>query len=569
VNDRGYPFNDVRPITLLVCALGGEGGGVLAEWLVDSATRAGHLAQSTSIPGVAQRTGATTYYVEVFPVPESLLGGRTPIFGLSPLAGALDAIVSSELLETARQAALGMISKDRTVVISSRDRALTTTEKMAPSDGRIANERLIEVLQQQSRVTHVLDMQATAQVSGTVVSAVMLGAIAGSGLLPMARAAYEAAVAQSGKGVEASLRGFAAGFDAIAAASGQPATTGASRAVARTGTNLEGATQASAMAIAPAAARPAATTASLSDEWPEPVAAFAQLGVERLREYQDSHYADRYRQRLARIVAAERAADPGGAHGFVAAKETARFLALWMAFDDIVHVAHLKGRAARWARVRDEMNATPEEIVYLYDHFKPGIPEFAALLPPALSHKLIAWDRRRQARGKAPMAFPLKVGTHRISGLLTLRILASLRALRPFGSRFREEQVMIDAWLGRIEQGLHADWALGNEIALCGRLIKGYGATNDRGKQNLSHVLDHLVDGPGTPAERAQVIALARTAALADDAGKALDRQLVELGAPPRPPRAQPIVWAKRLGRDAAQSRVASQAKDRERSSSS
>ncbi|RZI63743.1 MAG: indolepyruvate oxidoreductase, partial [Variovorax sp.] len=50
------------PITLLIGALGGEGGGVLTEWLVDIARHAGYAAQATSIPGVAQRTGATTYY---------------------------------------------------------------------------------------------------------------------------------------------------------------------------------------------------------------------------------------------------------------------------------------------------------------------------------------------------------------------------------------------------------------------------------------------------------------------------------------------------------------------------
>ena len=92
-----------RPITLLICALGGEGGGVLAEWLVDTATLAGYAAQSTSIPGVAQRTGATTYYLEVFPQPQAALGGRRPVFSLNPVPGALDALVSSELLETARQ----------------------------------------------------------------------------------------------------------------------------------------------------------------------------------------------------------------------------------------------------------------------------------------------------------------------------------------------------------------------------------------------------------------------------------------------------------------------------------
>ena len=107
------------PISLLVCALGGEGGGVLTEWLVEIARHAGYAAQSTSIPGVAQRTGATTYYVEVFPVPLAQLGGKRPVFSLNPVPGALDAMVSSELLETARQIGNGMSSPDRTLVITS------------------------------------------------------------------------------------------------------------------------------------------------------------------------------------------------------------------------------------------------------------------------------------------------------------------------------------------------------------------------------------------------------------------------------------------------------------------
>ena len=548
-------MQDVRPITLLVCALGGEGGGVLAEWLVDAAVRASYLAQSTSIPGVAQRTGATTYYVEVFPLPEAALGGRTPLFGLSPVAGALDAIVSSELLETARQAGLGMVSRERTVVISSRDRALTTIERMAPADGRVPSAQLIDVLQRQSRSAFFLDMQELAQASGTVVSAVMLGAIAGSGVLPLARSAYEGAIRESGKGVDASLRGFAAAFDKIAALAGPKHLAGDAVAAHK------------AAQAQPSDTESASARATVGDNWPAPVATFADLAIARLGDYQDSAYADLYRRRLARIVEAERAADPAGGRQFAASRETARFLALWMMFDDIVHVAQLKSRAARWERVRREIKAAPDEIVYLYDHFKPGIPEFAALLPPLLARRLTAWDRRRRASGKPPLAFPMKVAAHGVGGLLMLRLLAALRVLRPHSGRYHEEQAMIETWLARVEDGLRADWSLGHEIALCGRLIKGYGATNDRGKQNLSHVLTHLTAGAAPAAERARAVALARAAALADDAGKALDRQLAELGAPPRPPKLQPIVWAKSLSRAGAQSRAAAKGRDLERSS--
>jgi hypothetical protein len=59
---------------------------VLTEWLVDIARHAGYAAQATSIPGVAQRTGATTYYIEVFPVPLKELGGQAP--GVQPEPGA-------------------------------------------------------------------------------------------------------------------------------------------------------------------------------------------------------------------------------------------------------------------------------------------------------------------------------------------------------------------------------------------------------------------------------------------------------------------------------------------------
>ena len=47
--------------------MGGQGGGVLTDWIVATAEANGWQAQSTSVPGVAQRTGATFYYIEMLP----------------------------------------------------------------------------------------------------------------------------------------------------------------------------------------------------------------------------------------------------------------------------------------------------------------------------------------------------------------------------------------------------------------------------------------------------------------------------------------------------------------------
>jgi indolepyruvate ferredoxin oxidoreductase beta subunit len=521
-----------RPITLLACALGGEGGGVLTEWLVETARHAGYPAQATSIPGVAQRTGATTYYIEVFPVPMRDLAGRRPVFSLNPVPGALDAMISSELLETARQIGNGASSPDRTLVISSSARGLTTMERMQMGDGRVDAAELLKVVQQFSRAHQVFDMAAVAREAGTVVSAVMLGAIAGSGLFPFRREDYETVVkAGGGKSAEASLRGFARAYDIVS----------------------KGKLQADyvAQVLAPkplpaARAEPAASECiALAAAFPEPVREMFGLGHARLVDYQGKAYAGLYAQRLQQVLAAEREADPQGVHGFAVTKEMARWLALWMAFDDVVRVADLKSRASRWSRVQGEVKAGEQDLLKVYDHFKPGVPEFAALLPQTLAQKLVAWDRRRVARGRQPWAMPLKIGTHSVSGMLALRGLAAMKWLRPRGSRFAVEQRMIVQWLEGVVEGTRRGWELGNEIALCGRLIKGYGSTNERGKENLLHVLEHLARG-GVAADAAKAVRAAREAALADDAGKALDATLEQHGAPARPVKAVPVRWVRK-----------------------
>lgn len=503
------------PITVLVCALGGEGGGVLSEWLYDAAVRAGHSAQSTSVPGVAQRTGATTYYLEIHPQPAAATGGRRPVFSLNPVPGAIDLMVSSELLETVRQVGAGMTSAQRTLVVSSTARALTVAEKMQMGDGRADDAALVATLQKHCRAAELLDLSTMARNAGTAISAVLFGAIAASGVLPFARSVFEDTIRASGKGVEPSLRGFALAFDAVAARRAQRAVIEA------------------AMSSGPAPAVP-------SD--------LRTLARARLLDYQDAAYVRLYDDRLARIEAAERAADPQTQQGGAVAAEMTRWLALWMAFDDIVRVATLKLRASRAARVRGEVAARDDEIVKVFDHFKPGVPEFAALLPAGLARRLTAWDEARRARGSEPWALPLRVGTHTVSGALALRFVGALKGQRRRGSRFAVEQALIERWLAAVEQGTREHWALGHELALCGRLIKGYGSTNDRGKHHLLHIIDHLALAAHLPdpAARAEAVRAARTAALADDAGKAFDQALVANGAPARPLAAQPIRWHRR-----------------------
>lgn len=516
------------PISILLCALGGEGGSVLAGWLVAACRAAGLPAQATSIPGVAQRTGATTYYLEIYPEPLAV-GARKPVLGLNPLPGKLDLLVASELIECARQVANGLPSSDRTMILSNSARVLTTAEKMVMGDGRRDVERLRELIIANSRDRRIVDMTALTAQAGTVMSAVMLGCIAGSGVLPLTPQHYQSALEGDSASAQASRRGFELGLDAASEAT-KTEWSSVSRSVSR-------------LAEQPVNASVSQLAHEQAARFPDDVRVIAALGVQRMLDYQGAGYATLYIERLQAVLAAERQTQ-SASHPVTL--EVARWLALWMAFDDVIRVAALKSSPERFERVRREVGAAPEDVVRVYDHFKPGLPEFAGMLPERLSRRLLAIDRQRIARGQAPWALALRIGTHSATGLAALRLLAALRFIRPWGSRYQQEQKAISSWLEAVIQGTRENGGLGLELARCGRLIKGYGSTNERGKRNLAHLLEHVTNRDGGSAEaRCAAIARVREAALKDEAGCELDEALRAQGAPPRPVEARPVLWMK------------------------
>ena len=101
-----------KAITIAILAMGGEGGGVLADWIVDLAEHSGYRAQSTSVPGVAQRTGSTIYYLEIFPEEEVQAACKEPILALMPVPGEVDIVLASELMEAGRAIQRGLVTPD-------------------------------------------------------------------------------------------------------------------------------------------------------------------------------------------------------------------------------------------------------------------------------------------------------------------------------------------------------------------------------------------------------------------------------------------------------------------------
>src|SRR3546814_1551433 len=106
-------------LNIAILALGGQGGGVLADWIQEVARHEGWLAQGTSVPGVAQRTGSTIYYVELVKPDDK---GRSPVMAQMPTPGDVDIVIASELLVTGRALLRGFSTDDRTTLIGSSNR---------------------------------------------------------------------------------------------------------------------------------------------------------------------------------------------------------------------------------------------------------------------------------------------------------------------------------------------------------------------------------------------------------------------------------------------------------------
>ena len=226
-------LDGARPLSIAVLAMGGQGGGVLVDWIVALAESQGWAAQSTSVPGVAQRTGATVYYIECLPLPP---GAPPPVLSMMAVPGEVDMVIGAELMEAGRAIQRGLVTPDRTTLIASSHRAYAVAEKQAPGDGIGDPGAVYAAARAAARNFIAFDMAALAEEAGSAISAVLFGALAAVEVLPFPRTAYEATIRAAGIGVESSLRGFSRGYErsAVEQRGGQPSPPPAAAALKQT-----------------------------------------------------------------------------------------------------------------------------------------------------------------------------------------------------------------------------------------------------------------------------------------------------------------------------------------------
>ena len=487
-------------IKLAILAVGGQGGGVLTGWIEDLARANGYAAQATSVAGVAQRTGATVYYIEMAPCQP---GDPVPVFSLMPAAGDVDIMVTAEMMEAGRAILRGFVTPDRTTLITSTHRALAVSEKMVPGDGIASSEEVMAAAEVAARRVIAADFDALAVAHGSVISASLFGALAGAGVLPFPRAAFEAAIKAGGKGVEGSLRAFAAAFDvaetplakaaSVAATAAAPSVQGPARLVAEWN-------------------RLAARVVAL----PAPVAEMALPGLRKVVEFQDLAYGADYLDRLAGVLSRDTETQ-----GWALSREAAKYIANAMAYDDIIRVADLKTRGTRFARIRQEMRVKEANVLQLTEFFHPRAEEVVGLFPARLGAKLEA-DPKWMARLDRWFNKGRRLRTDSLPAFLVLHGLGGLRFWRRRTLRHAQEVAHLDRWLDTALGQVGQNYDLAVELIRCRRLIKGYSDTHARGQSKFDRVVAASLR-IAAREDAADWCRRLREAALKDEEGKALE----------------------------------------------
>lgn len=493
-------------IKLAVLAVGGQGGGVLADWIVDVAERNGYAAQTTSVAGVAQRTGATIYYIEMCPDT-----GRMPVFALSPSQGDVDILIAAELMEAGRAILRGFVTPERTTLIASSHRIAAVSEKVAPGDGRASSQKVHETAEAAAKRFIAFDMEKIATDNGSMISASLLGALAGSGALPFPRESYEQAVSAGGRGVKASLAAFAGAFEQVRGGVAPAATGAASMKEPATMPARVSGPERLLSGWQELAARVAAL--------PEPVRDMAQRGLQKVVDYQDLAYGREYLDRLDQAVALD-----SEGQGYRLSIAAAKHLANALCYDDMIRVADLKTRSTRGRRVRREVGVREGSILQVTEYFHPRIEEFCGTLPAGLGRyieerpKLALWLDRRINHGR-------RIRTDSFAGFAMLWFVGGLRRFRRSLLRHKIEASHLERWYRLALDHVPADYALGVEILECRRLIKGYSDTHMRSQSKFDRVLSGLELVKGRD-DAADWIRRLREAALKDEKGDMLDGAL-------------------------------------------
>ncbi|MBI4587971.1 MAG: indolepyruvate oxidoreductase subunit beta family protein, partial [Candidatus Rokubacteria bacterium] len=441
---------------------------LLAEWIFQAATVEGHRAHAVSLPGLSQRGGATSFYLEL------AVGGDRErlsqvVFSQHPVPGEVDVIIAQEFLELARILQQGYGSS-RTRIVASTHRVYTVGEKTAAWDGPVPTEPLSAAARSLSDEFIGFDAVALAQRNGLdelAVNAILLGALCASKALPISDAAYEKAIARVGVAPEMNQRAFDLGRRCVEAGEytheevprAEPWEDFVATRAQRLPRRVSGAFR--------------ELLTPLPDRHGQPLARVLGEAIWRLADYQDLAYAREFLAKVREIHALDHSLKPQGPPQLT--EIFAKGLGTRMAYEDAIRVAQLKTRSDRFRSIRDRLAIGLDHVYEVHEFLKPDAEEVYGILPARLIDPLLAVGFARRFLERR--YFPQHPKTTSLRGILRLKMLLLLKPFRRSSWRYRKEHALIRQYITRVKAAAGVDYAVACLMARTGQMVKGYGET--------------------------------------------------------------------------------------------
>ena len=474
-------------IKILIPAVGGQGGGVLTEWLVQTFFLENYDVQGISLPGLSQRGGSTVYYMEAHPRPAS--GNKQIIFAQFPVPGEVDIIISQEFLELGRALQLGYGS-DKTTIVTSTHRVFSTLEKMPVGSDIYSDENLRKIASSFSSRFIELDALELSKENGMdelAVNAILLGAVAASGVLPLGRDLFVEAIEKVGVAAKASVKAFEVGYEYVLSQTNPESKKSSvvwETYIRDRADKLEEYEREGYLG----------RVSKLEAEFPASLREILAESVFRLLEYQDAKYADAYLEEVRAVYDIDEKSKGGG---FRLTEYFAKNLALLMSYEDGIRVADLKIKSDRFKRIKEEMRLRDDQVFKVIDYLKPDAEELYGLLPYFLVAPAVRFTEtglfKRIWPWKKPLTFGQTPTTSSFSGYTRLWFLTKMRFMRRHSFRFRKEHALIKKYIESVKYYASLDYRVGCLVAKSGSMVKGYGKVRRRTMGAFARFIENVI----------------------------------------------------------------------------
>lgn len=470
----------INPLKIVLIAIGGDGGGVLTQWIIKMAESKGYWAQSTSIAGVAQRTGSTVYYIEAIPLEDITINGKTqtPILAQMPSPYDVDIVMTTELLEVGRAIQRKFVS-DKTTLVFSSHRNLAIQEKEIVGDGIQRSEEVFEMAKKYSKNCYYANLKLIADKNKSVISASLFGALAASNSMPFTKEDFLDTIVKGGVAIKQSTAAFEEAFQNISESKSQlkPLDTGLSPKSYPE------------MPEKVASKKINALIKVITKKFPKTLHNALYTGVTHLADWQNEKWAHKYLEMLSVFVKKE---EQQPHHFFELSYHMARYLAIAMSYDDLIFVADQKTRTERFKEMYNQVDAKENDLVHTLDYLHPSWDEVTGFMPKSIGRKMEK-SKRLNSFFNTYLDKDRRMYSTNFVGFIMLYILGGMKRWRLKTLRHHIEMNTIDYWLKNIEQVVDKNYNLAVQIAKTYRLKKGYGCTYERGESKFSSINDFAI----------------------------------------------------------------------------